>query len=66
MKEGVAEADRDEQPERAKHIKIETRNLGPDSNVPLDQMRPFFFFTLVTGPRRSVSLKLSDTNVYEP
>ena len=26
----------------------------------------FFFFTLVTGPRRSVSLKLSDTEVYEP
>ena len=26
----------------------------------------FFFFTLVTGPRRSSSLKLSDTRVYEP
>ena len=26
----------------------------------------FFFFTLVTGPRRSVSLKLSNTRVYEP
>ena len=26
----------------------------------------FFFFTLVTGPRRSVSLKLSETGVYEP
>jgi len=25
-----------------------------------------FFFTLVTGPRRSLSLKLSDTQVYEP
>jgi len=24
----------------------------------------FFFFTLVTGPRRSLSLKLSDTRVY--
>jgi len=24
----------------------------------------FFFFTLVTGPRRSLSLKLSDTKVY--
>jgi len=24
------------------------------------------FFTLVTGPRRSFSLKLSDTIVYEP
>ena len=26
----------------------------------------FLFFTLVTGPRRSLSLKLSDTKVYEP
>jgi len=26
----------------------------------------FFFFTLVTGPRKSLSLKLSDTRVYEP
>ena len=26
----------------------------------------FFFFTLVTCPRRSLSLKLSDTRVYEP
>jgi len=26
----------------------------------------FFFFTLVTGPRRYLSLKLSDTRVYEP
>jgi len=26
----------------------------------------FFFFTLVTGPRRSLSLKLSDTQVYAP
>jgi len=26
----------------------------------------FFFFTLVTGPRRSLSLKLRDTRVYEP
>ena len=25
-----------------------------------------FFFTLVTGARRSLSLKLSDTRVYEP
>ena len=29
---------------------------------------PFFFFfvTLVTGPRKSLGLKLSDTRVYEP
>ena len=26
----------------------------------------FFFFTPVTGPTRSWSLKLSDTRVYEP
>ena len=26
----------------------------------------FFFFTLATGPTRSVSLKLSDARVYEP
>ena len=26
----------------------------------------FFFFTLVTGPRRSLDLKLSDTRVYGP
>ena len=26
----------------------------------------FFFLTLVTGSRRSLSLKLSDTRVYEP
>ena len=26
----------------------------------------FFFFTLVTGPGRSLSLMLSDTRVYEP
>jgi len=26
----------------------------------------FFFFTLVTCPRRSLSLKLSETRVYEP
>ena len=25
-----------------------------------------FFFTLVTGPRRALSLKLSDARVYEP
>jgi len=25
-----------------------------------------YFFTLVTGPRRSLNLKLSDTKVYEP
>jgi len=29
-------------------------------------VRILFFFTLVTGPRRSLSLQLSDTRVYEP
>ena len=27
---------------------------------------PCFFFTLVSGPRRSLRLDLSDTRVYEP
>jgi len=31
-----------------------------------DRSRFFFFFTLVTGPRRSLSLKLTDSRVYEP
>ena len=36
-----------------------------------DQLRAppvlfFLFLTLVTGPKRSLSLKLSDTRVYEP
>jgi len=34
----------------------------PHLQVPLC----LFFFTLVTGPRRSLSLKVSDTRVYEP
>ena len=33
---------------------------------PTDVQVFFFFFTLVTGPRRSLRLKLSDTRVYEP
>jgi len=35
-------------------------------NVQCAKVRFFFFFTLGTGPRRSLSLKLSDTRVYEP
>jgi len=31
-----------------------------------EPLHPFVFFTLVTGPRRSLSLKLRDTRVYEP
>ena len=40
--------------------------LGPrrDRRSPAGLL--LFFFTLVTGPRRSLSLKLSDTRVYEP
>jgi len=43
----------------------------PDSSDLQDSFRSsdrcfFFFFTLVTGPRRSLSLELSDTRVYEP
>ena len=30
------------------------------------EVRPFFFFTLVTVPRRFLNLNLSDTRVYEP
>jgi len=33
---------------------------------PLTPTLLLFFFTLVTGPRRSLSLKLRDTRVYEP
>jgi len=32
----------------------------------LQDSAPTLFFTLVTGPRRSLSLNLSDTRVYEP
>ena len=35
----------------------------PDAPVPFLLL---FFFTLVTGPRRSLRLKLSDTRDYEP
>ena len=35
-------------------------------SVPLELPSSLFFFTLVTGPRRSLSLKLSHTRVYEP
>ena len=31
-----------------------------------DSKQVFFFFTRVISPRRSLSLKLSDTRVYEP
>ena len=38
----------------------------PDMESLLPHIFFFFFFTLVTGPRRSLNLKLSDTRVYEP
>ena len=45
--------------------------MVPPLSVHLPQVaspstRFFFFFTLVTGPRRSLSLKMSATRVYEP
>ena len=40
---------------------------GGGGDVPAGSVTPLlFFFTLVTGPRRSLSLELSDTRVYEP
>ena len=42
------------------------RVRGRSETARLLPLRRLFFFTLVTGPRRSLSLKLSDTRVYEP
>ena len=48
------------------------REGGPPGSCPPScrhrrpSRRLLFFFTLVTGPRRSLSLKLSDTRVYAP
>jgi len=39
---------------------------GVGAGAPRDSTCYFFFFTLVTGPIRSLSLKLSDTRVCEP
>jgi len=39
---------------------------GPPAASPTRRHPLLFVFTLVTGPRRSLSLKLSDTRVYEP
>ena len=38
----------------------------PHARAPRRPVAGIFFFTLITGPRRSLSLKLSDTRVYEP
>ena len=43
-----------------------SRGLGEaESTNPVSSTHTFFF-TRVTGPRRSLSLKLSDARVYEP
>jgi len=54
-------------------VTVRSRFPEPGSQPPLPVLWAlvstqcfFFFFTLVTGPRRSLSLKLSDTRVYEP
>ena len=44
-----------------------SRPRHPTHNRSVPTSHSFFlFFTLVSGPRRSLSLKLSDTRVYEP
>ena len=56
-------------PPRAFECLSECFTHGVDSNECFTQggsFSFFVFFTLVTGPRRSLSLKLSDTRVYAP
>jgi len=48
---------------RSEHFALRRNDLGEILNT---GPRVSLFFTLVTGPRRSLSLTLSDTNVYEP
>ena len=47
------------------HVDLRREHRGRRVHV---QRHPalILFFTLVAGPRRSLSLTLSDTNVYEP
>jgi len=46
---------------------VECRGLSHGRNLRTAALKGFFFFfILVTGPRRSLSLELSDTRVYEP
>ena len=46
---------------------IQRDDPTPLLSAPAPPDQPFFFcFTLVTGPRSSLSLKLSDASVYEP
>ena len=56
-----------EQPADRAHTSCHPMRIVTADETGLLKVRPpFLFFTLVTGPRRSLSLKLSDTRVYEP
>ena len=53
------------------HLTLGSRVINKEKKVTRggairEEEASFFFFTLVTGPRRSLSLKLSDARVYEP
>ena len=51
---------------RFQHPELESFD-DPGLSESREKVHPFFFFfTLVTGARRSLNLKLSDTRVYEP
>ena len=47
---------------RAPHAHLQSRHRRPGTVL----YTFFFFFTLVTGRRRSLSLQLSDARIYEP
>ena len=55
-----------ENPPRMENDPLEVEREPEEDEVPFPPVLFFFFFTLVTGPRCSLSLKLSDTRVYEP
>ena len=42
------------------------RSRAVSAKAPVAALLYFFFFTLVTGPRRPLSLELSNTRVYGP
>jgi len=48
------------------HSLVSQRGVLRKKHTPTVNFFFFFFLTLVTGPRRSLRLKLSDTRVYEP
>ena len=53
--------------QKKKKKKKKKKTLPLPGHLLRSQLRCFFFFfTLVTGPRRSLSLRLSVTRVYEP